>query len=73
VGGGLFGFFGMLLGVPTLALILYIIDRIMVYRTENAGLPQNPADYIDIDHITADDHQIVRTNDKLSRFGRRKP
>ena len=73
VGGGLFGFFGMLLGVPTLALILYIIDRIMTYRTANAGLPQNPEDYINIDHITPDDHKIVRVNDKLSRFGKRKP
>ena len=73
VGGGLFGFFGMLLGVPTLALILYIIDRIMTYRTANAGLPQNPEDYINIDHITPDDHKIVKVNDKLSRFGKRKP
>ena len=73
VGGGLFGFFGMLLGVPTLALILYIIDRIMTYRTANAGLPRNPEDYINIDHITPDDHKIVRVNDKLSRFGKRKP
>ena len=73
VGGGLFGFFGMLLGVPTLALILYIIDRIMTYRTANAGLPRNPEDYINIDHITPDDHKIVKVNDKLSRFGKRKP
>ncbi len=51
VGGSLFGYIGMLIGVPTLALILYIIDQVTEYRTKKKHLPSSPEEYIDLDHI----------------------
>ncbi len=59
VGGKLFGFMGMLIGVPTLALILYIIDRVTKYRTQKKGLPVEPEKYIEIDHIEPKSHEPV--------------
>ena len=46
VGGGLFGFLGMLLGVPTIALLLYILDQITIRRCKEKNLPEKPADYV---------------------------
>lgn len=46
VGGGLFGFFGMLLGVPTVAVLLYLLDRLMEHRTRQKGLPTEAEEYI---------------------------
>ena len=46
VGGGLFGFLGMLLGVPTIALLLYILDQLTIRRCKEKNLPEKPADYV---------------------------
>jgi len=81
VGGGLFGFFGMLLGVPTLALLLYIIDLIMEYRTKKNNLPTKPEDYEHIDSIQPDDHALrlsesepdMLPGNRLRQFLRRRP
>ncbi len=45
VGGGLFGFLGMLLGVPSIALLLYVLDQITVFRCKEKGLPEKPSEY----------------------------
>ena len=59
VGGSLFGFMGMLIGVPTLALILYIVDRLTQERVEKKNLPSSAAEYIDVDHIESASGEIV--------------
>ena len=59
VGGSLFGFMGMLIGVPTLALILYIVDRLTQERVEKKNLPSSAAAYIDVDHIESASGEIV--------------
>lgn len=64
VGGGLFGFPGMLLGVPTMALILYIVDLIMEHRTEKKMLPTKPEEYESISHIEPGDRSIIRQESK---------
>ena len=46
VGGGLFGFMGMLLGVPTFAVIYYLIREIVAYVLRRRRLPEGTADYI---------------------------
>ena len=55
VGGGLFGFMGMLLGVPTFAVIYYLIREIVAYVLRRRRLPEDTVDYIrmkDIDMNT---------------------
>lgn len=55
IGGGLFGFMGMLLGVPTFAVIYYLIREIVAYILRRRRLPEDTIDYIrmkDIDTNT---------------------
>ncbi|MCR5031258.1 MAG: AI-2E family transporter [Lachnospiraceae bacterium] len=59
VGGGLFGFMGMLLGVPTLALLLYICEEVICYRMTRKGLPTDPEQYIALDHVVSGSHEMV--------------
>lgn len=47
VGGGLFGFAGMVLSVPTFALIYAIVRTVIDRRLKNRGLPEETERYID--------------------------
>ena len=52
IAGGLFGFFGMLLGVPVFAVIYYIAQQIVKYRMEKQNLSSDTEEYI---HLIAID------------------
>ncbi|MCR4610402.1 MAG: AI-2E family transporter [Lachnospiraceae bacterium] len=72
VGGGLFGFMGMLLGVPTMAVIYYIIGKIAANRVKKKNLPEGTADYIDLNRVDEDTGQMVHNGleaDKGSNTG----
>lgn len=49
--GGLFGVLGMLLGVPTFAVIYAFARRKIVKKLKHRGLPVATDDYIDLDYI----------------------
>lgn len=51
VGGGLFGFMGMLLGVPTFAVIYYVIREIVAYVLRRRKLPEETRDYIEMQDV----------------------
>lgn len=51
VGGGLFGFMGMLLGVPTLAVIYYCVSKFSKHLLGKRNLPVGTDEYIELDHI----------------------
>lgn len=53
VGGGLFGFMGMLLGVPTFAVIYYLIREAVAYLLRRRGLPEGTRDYIRMQDVNA--------------------
>ena len=57
VGGGLFGFAGMLLGVPTFAVIYYIMQEIMRYFLRKRDLPQDSSQYIELEKINVATNQ----------------
>ena len=48
VAGGLFGFFGMLLGVPVFAVIYYIIQQILRYRMKSKELSAETEEYVEL-------------------------
>ncbi len=48
IAGGLFGFFGMLLGVPVFAVIYYIVQQIVAYRMEKKNLSSDTEEYIEL-------------------------
>lgn len=48
IAGGLFGFFGMLLGVPVFAVIYYIIQQIITYLMEKKNLSADTEEYVEL-------------------------
>lgn len=44
--GGIWGFLGMLLGVPIMAVIYYIVTKLVRYALRKKGLPDNTEEYI---------------------------
>lgn len=51
IGGGLFGFFGMLLGVPVFAMIYYIVQRLVNHSIGNRQLPIATDAYVDVKSV----------------------
>ncbi len=51
VGGGFFGFMGMFLGVPTFAVLSYLLRCFIHYRLRKRGLPPEHENYIDLTSI----------------------
>ena len=59
VGGGLFGLLGMLIGVPTMALLYYLVGRIVDYVLSRKQLSTEMQEYVDLDHIDPETKQLV--------------
>lgn len=51
LGGGLFGFIGMIMGVPTFAVLYYLIDMFLKHKLGKKKLPTNSEDYQNIEYI----------------------
>ena len=60
LGGGLFGFWGMLLGVPVFMVIYTAINNSAIKRLRRDDLPWESEDYMDMDHIDPVSYEIVR-------------
>lgn len=59
VAGGLYGFFGMLLGVPVFAVLYYICQEIIRYRMQKRKLSTNTEDYIELLYIDAKTKELI--------------
>lgn len=62
VGGGMFGFIGMLIGVPTFAVIYSIISEVTQARLIRHELPFETSDYYDIDYINKEEEPVYKEN-----------
>jgi hypothetical protein len=51
LGGGFFGFWGMVIAVPIVAIIYYIVGRVARYMVSKRGFPEDTEAYIALDHI----------------------
>lgn len=51
VGSGLFGFAGMLFGVPAFAVIYYLVQRLIAFLLKRRGLPTKSLDYTVVTHV----------------------
>ncbi len=58
LGGGLFGFIGMILGVPVFAVIYVFCRRFFASRLKKRNLPLTTEEYIGVDHIDADGNVV---------------
>ena len=60
VGGGLFGFGGMILGVPIFAVLYSLINQFVDYRLEMKNLSADAKDYIPVPSETVQKNKSVR-------------
>lgn len=58
VGGGLFGFVGMLFGVPAFAVVYYLIQRLIAHLLRRRGLPSKSLDYTTVTHVDPDTKEL---------------
>ena len=59
IGGGLFGFLGMLLGVPVFAMIYYIVQRLVNHSIGNRQLPIATDAYVDVKSVDLTNRTLV--------------
>ncbi|MBQ6845357.1 MAG: AI-2E family transporter [Agathobacter sp.] len=59
IAGGLFGFFGMILGVPVFAVLYYIWQEFIKYRMKKKNLSVDTADYIKLKYIDEKTNELV--------------
>lgn len=64
VGGGLFGVFGMLIGVPTFALIYYIIRMLVNQKLEHKQLPVETGFYTDSSYVDDEGSYVAISEEK---------
>ena len=64
VGGGLFGFMGMLLGVPAFAVIYYVIREVVAYILRRRKLPESTRDYIYMTDVDTENGKLRYRDDK---------
>ncbi len=58
IGGGLFGFLGMLLGVPVFAMVYYIVRRLVNAGIRRKQLPEATEKYTDISGVDVVSHEL---------------
>ena len=59
IGGGLFGFLGMLLGVPVFALIYYVVRKLVNHSIDKRKLPMATEEYVNLSRVDEETRTIV--------------
>lgn len=59
IGGGLFGFLGMLLGVPVFAMLYYIVQRLVNHSIKKRQLPTTTDSYVDVKSVDLANGSLV--------------
>nr|WP_317283587.1 AI-2E family transporter [uncultured Sellimonas sp.] len=64
LGGGLFGFVGMIAGVPTFAVIYYIIKMVVEQRLEKKKLPKDTQNYTEVEYLGENGELVYKEKEK---------
>lgn len=67
LGGGLFGFAGMILGVPTFAVIYYIVNMLINHKLEKRKLPTDTASYDELSYVDSDGTYVHSDDNEIKR------
>ncbi|SFN71633.1 Predicted PurR-regulated permease PerM [Pseudobutyrivibrio sp. UC1225] len=59
LGGGYFGFWGMVIAVPIVAIIYYITGKLARFLVIKRGFPEETEEYISLDHIDTENNVLV--------------
>ena len=70
--GGLWGFPGMLLGVPIMAVIYYIIQNIVEYILKRRGIPADEIDYVNLNKIDKVTNQPIYNHEEKVKKSQKK-
>lgn len=60
LGSGLFGFMGMLFGVPIFAVIYYVINEIIKKFLQRKHLPTKSEDYLEVDYLDEESREFIK-------------
>ena len=71
-GAGLFGFGGMLLGVPVFVVLYTFLNNRVEKRLKRNDLPSETEDYVDLDHIDPVTREAVKTTQPAPDAGQEK-
>ena len=67
LGGGLFGFAGMLMGVPTFAVIYYIVQMLINHKLEKKRLPSHSKYYDELSYVDEGGKYVFSGEEKDSK------
>ncbi len=59
VAGGLWGVFGMIIGVPLLAVVFYIVRNALDYIMEKKGLPKDPEGFVKAERLDLEANHLI--------------
>ena len=62
LGGGLFGFVGMIMGVPTFAVIYYLFQMFIKFRSWRKSICRDSAVYDDMSYVDAESGAFIHVN-----------
>ena len=71
LGGGLFGFWGMLLGVPVFVVIYTAVNALIDKKLKENDLPWEKEVYVNMDHIDPITRQVVQKPDTEEQSGKK--
>ena len=67
IGGGLFGFLGMLIGIPFFAVIYYLVRRVVNYSIKKRNLPVETEGYVKARGVDEATNSLVYAESKKKR------
>lgn len=59
IAGGMWGFLGMLLGVPSFAVIYYLLRKVVAYGLRKRNLPSSTVDYIYVKKVNEETNELI--------------
>ena len=62
--GGIFGFAGMVLGVPSMGVIYYLVRRLVNYGVQKRGLSTNTDDYLRLYKVDENTNEMIFVSEK---------
>lgn len=72
-GAGVFGFWGMLLGVPVFVCIYTALSNSVEHKLKRSGLPMETANYMNLDYIDPDTLEPITKEEAKHKPYQRKP
>lgn len=67
LGGGLFGVVGMILGVPTFAVLYYVVNMIVNHQLEKRHLPTETACYDQLSYVNSEGKYVHSTENEMNQ------